>query len=750
MAEVFVQHRIPLRVLLVILLLGLSILTVRSVEARTLNQSQGTTQHVVATGDTLSSIAARYGTTVDAIMALNGLSNANLINVGQVLRIPSTTTAGGGSQCAYTHVVRAGEGLYGISARYDVSVSAIANANGITNINILQIGQRLCIPHETSSTTPVSTPVTTAPVATQTQTYTVKAGDNLFRIGLAFGVTVDALKQANGITDVTALRVGQVLIIPSGGTLPSPTPVPAATPPPAPAPTPITAPAVPTNAYTASYYNNLTLQGTPVLTQAVVAPLNQNWGLGSPGTGVNADGFSVRFQGDFTFEAGTYRFTAIVDDGIRLFVDNQMVKSAWHDQSATTYFADVSLAAGTHRISVDYFDRTERALISLRWEKLDVTAPVPPAATPPPAVVTPAPTVEPRPTAQQAAATLDFAYGIQAHALGSRHARPVLQHVNDLGFTWLKQQVRWEHMEPSQGNYKWDELDDLVDRARRSNVNLLFSVVAAPAWAREAGAVEHGPPVDNRTFATYVGALATRYCNSSLKAIEVWNEQNLHYEWGNHPLIASNYVALLRDASVAIKAACPTMFVISGALTPAADNGTIAVDDFTYLRQMLAAGMAQYVDGVGAHPSGYNVPPHVQTNEEACQTIRRTGNSFNGACDTPHHSWSFRMTMEGYRRITVEAGAGHLPIVPTEFGWAAGGSYHHAYGYANDNSYQEQADWTVEAYRMMSNWSWAGPAFLWNLNFRVVGDRTEQAQWGIVNNDWTPLPAYTALKAIPK
>lgn len=89
-------------------------------------------------------------------------------------------------------------------------------------------------------------------------------------------------------------------------------------------------------------------------------------------------------------------------------------------------------------------------------------------------------------------------------------------------------------------------------------------------------------------------------------------------------------------------------------------------------------------------------------------------------------------------------------IWPTEFGWAAGGAFHPAYAYANDNSFEEQAQWTVEAYTMMREWGWVGPAFLWNLNFRVVADGTEKAQWGIVANDWTPLPVYHALKNMPK
>lgn len=744
------------RVCLLLLVLGLAVALVPS---QTLH-AQGQNQHVVRTGDTLFSIAARYDTTVDAIVTLNGLSGETYIYVGQVLRLPgasggtATGGAAGGAGCSATHVVKAGENLLAIALWYEVSMDAIVSANGITNANQISIGQQLCIPSGTAGVVQPPAPAPTPAGPSQATTHTVVAGENLYRISLKYGVSTGLLMSANGITDPTTLSIGQVLVIPGADTTATqptaaqPTPTPAAQPPAAPPPATTR---VGTNAFQASYWNNSDLSGTPVLSQTVTAPLALNWGQGSPGPGVAVDGFSAKFEGDFTFAGDTYRFTSVVDDGMRLYVDDVLVKDAWIDQAASTYFADITLAQGTHRVRLEYYDRSQNAQVSLRWERRSqAQAPTQaqaPAPTPSP---TPVPTQAPTSVAQPAA-TLDFAYGIQAHALDVHNSRPVLRAVNDLGFTWLKQQVRWEDMEPSRGNRQWDQLDDLVDRAGRANVNVLFSVVAAPDWAREPGADLNvaGPPLHDQDFANYLGALASRYCNTSVKALEVWNEQNLHYEWGNLAISADDYMAMLRAANTAIRAACPGMFIISGAPTPTGNNGVIAVDDLTYMESMLAAGMANYVDGIGAHPSGYNLPPNVVW-QDGCATIRVTGNTFNGACDNPHHSWSFRSTMEGYRALAVKYGAANKKIVPTEFGWAAGGKYHPSYAYADDNSYREQADWTVQAYRMMKNWGWVGPAILWNLNFRVVADRTERAQWGIVRSDWSPLPAYDALKVEPK
>jgi uncharacterized protein YraI len=358
----------------------------------------------------------------------------------------------------------------------------------------------------------------------------------------------------------------------------------------------------------------------------------------------------------------------------------------------------------------------------------------------------PAPVAAPAPTGGG-----NFGYGVQAHMVHNDQAGKVMQMTTGMGFNWVKQQIEWRVFEANPGQIDWGSMEGIVNAANGSRVNLLFSVVNAPDWAREPGFDRSvgGPPQDPQTFANFLGAVAGRYCGSSVKAIEVWNEQNLHYEWGNKPLNAGEYVALLRPSYAAIKAACPSMMVISGALTPAGNNGNYAIDDMQYLEAMFQAGLNNYADGIGAHPSGYNVPPSA-TWENACEAIQRNGNSFNGACDSPHHSWSFRSTMEGYRNLAVKYGAGNKLIWPTEFGWAAGGAFDPRYAYANDNSYEEQAAWTVEAYQMMRGWGWAGPAILWNLNFRVVANGTEKAQWGIVDPNWGPLPVYNALRDMPK
>ena len=375
-------------------------------------------------------------------------------------------------------------------------------------------------------------------------------------------------------------------------------------------------------------------------------------------------------------------------------------------------------------------------------------------------VISIAPDPVPPPAASPStAASALWGYGVQAHMLDGGISQAILS-TKQLGFNWIKQQVQWKIFEPQAGNVSFEKLDWIRAEAdEQKGVSILLSVLAAPDWAREPGfdANVVGPPRDNATFARFVGSLATRYCNSSVRAIEVWNEQNLHYEWGNKPISAAEYVQLLKEASAAIRAACPSMLVVSGAPTPAGTNRrpdgfVLAIDDLEYLKQMIQLGMLNYVDAVGAHPSGYNVPPHA-TVRDYCSIIPGTGMAnFDAGCNrnSPHRSFSFRSTMEEYR-AAVEAVNPNIPIWPTEFGWAvASPPGHENYGYALDNTYQEQAAWTVQAYQWMKQQGWVAAPILWNLNFRVIAQGTEREQWGIVNSDWSPLPVYNSLKAMTK
>jgi len=116
----------------------------------------------------------------------------------------------------------------------------------------------------------------------------------------------------------------------------------------------------------AAYWNNMTLSGSPAL-QRADSNLDFNWGGGSPGPGIPADGFSARWARYLDLQAGTYRFSATSDDGMRVYVDNELIINDWSDHSARTVSADRYLSSGHHLVVVEYYEKTVDAVARLTW-----------------------------------------------------------------------------------------------------------------------------------------------------------------------------------------------------------------------------------------------------------------------------------------------------------------------------------------------------------------------------------------------
>ena len=119
----------------------------------------------------------------------------------------------------------------------------------------------------------------------------------------------------------------------------------------------------------AEYFANPDLAGGPALTRYETS-LNQNWGSGSPGAEIPADGFSARFTQDIYFDNGTYRFTSRSDDGLRVWINDVLVIDRWADQAAVWHTTDHFIPGGVNRVRVEYYERWGTALLQMGWEPL--------------------------------------------------------------------------------------------------------------------------------------------------------------------------------------------------------------------------------------------------------------------------------------------------------------------------------------------------------------------------------------------
>ncbi len=162
--------------------------------------------YTIAAGDTLFSLAARFNTTVQAILRANPGLDPNRLFIGEQICIPSPQPP----VCpGTTYTVMAGDTLFSIARRFNTTVDAILRANPGLDPNRLFIGQQICIP-------------TPQPPVCPGFIYTIVLGDTLFTLATRFNTTVQAILQANPGLDPNMLFVGQRICIP----VPQPPPCP--------------------------------------------------------------------------------------------------------------------------------------------------------------------------------------------------------------------------------------------------------------------------------------------------------------------------------------------------------------------------------------------------------------------------------------------------------------------------------------------------------------------------------------------
>ena len=363
----------------------------------------------------------------------------------------------------------------------------------------------------------------------------------------------------------------------------------------------------------------------------------------------------------------------------------------------------------------------------------DATTPsAPPSGAPPAPGGTPAP-------GPVAGSTQGLQYGFAAE-LVSVPAAPAVNATKAAGFGWIKQQIRWDGLQPSPSTQPgWGNLDASVNAANAAGLKVLFSVVAAPSWAAVPGGHFPAHPSD---LANFMSGMAAHF-KGRVQAYEVWNEVNFAVEVGAGQINPGQYVETLKVVYPAVKAADPAAIIVSGAPTPTGVNDpNIAIPDFTYLQQMYAyqnGVVKSYFDALGAHNEPYgNQPEETVANHTA--PAYSTDPSF------------FFRTVENYRNLMVQNGDGNKGIWETEIGYDSNPLAPASYAYAQSITEQQQADWTVRLFKYAkANYPWMGTMFIWNLNYQaVVGQTDEKWGFGYLRGDYSPRPAYTALATMPK
>lgn len=125
---------------------------------------------------------------------------------------------------------------------------------------------------------------------------------------------------------------------------------------------------VPTGKFIGEYYSDRDLK-TFVYSEET-DQIKFGWGNGSPSESIGANNFSVRWRGNFFFEEGVYEFSVRADDGIKVYIDNNLILNRWVHQLAVSQKVKTNILQGAHQVKVEYFESSGGASISVVWEKI--------------------------------------------------------------------------------------------------------------------------------------------------------------------------------------------------------------------------------------------------------------------------------------------------------------------------------------------------------------------------------------------
>ncbi|WP_177891088.1 malectin domain-containing carbohydrate-binding protein [Vallicoccus soli] len=320
------------------------------------------------------------------------------------------------------------------------------------------------------------------------------------------------------------------------------------------------------------------------------------------------------------------------------------------------------------------------------------------------------------------------ASGYGTYAFDAQRAA-VLDKLVEAGVRTVRIDVGWDGLQPTAtalpdpANWYVKLLDGCVAGARARGLEVLLTLDRSPAWARPTAYASTARvlPADPARIRPVAGWLAARYA-TSVSAIEVWNEPNL--KDFVQVVDPAKYVAVLKAAHGAIKAAAPGMQVVfSGADRVAVRPGAAPVDDFYSLAY--AAGAKGAFDVMGVH------------------TYQGASNEAPDAPDIG--TWRI-LHMPALLDLMRANGDGAKPVWVTEFGWSVHPNAAGAPSWALGVTEQQQADYTVRAFDIFARWPQVQRAFVYAERQKQTGD-AHQDGYGILRRDLTPRPLFTALVA---
>jgi len=272
----------------------------------------------------------------------------------------------------------------------------------------------------------------------------------------------------------------------------------------------------------------------------------------------------------------------------------------------------------------------------------------------------------------------------------------VLVGLSQRGITWVRFTLPWDEIEPVRGQFDWDPWDEVMASfARWPALRPVVVLDRSPAWAR--GESDAGnpsaPPHERSDYGAYVAAIAGRY-GRQLTYYQVWHEPNISPHWGSQPADPADYLGLLREAAVGLRAVDADAQIIAAALAPTTEEGGANLSDLTFLDQLYALGGRAWFDFPAIQPYGFSGRP----DEPADAAKLNFGRAYEA------------------RQVMLRHGDAGTSLWATAFGWDASAGLASASRWGGVTS-GEQTAYTQAAFaKAAQEWPWLGP-MLWTPYF---------------------------------
>jgi hypothetical protein len=285
-------------------------------------------------------------------------------------------------------------------------------------------------------------------------------------------------------------------------------------------------------------------------------------------------------------------------------------------------------------------------------------------------------------------------------------SRKTLQMAREAGILWAKQQFAWEEIqaraprpgEDPEKTFSWEKSDKVVALFEEYGLEVIARLDRPPEWTKSSGLGFQGPPDDLSYYGDFVHAFVDRY-KGRVHYVQIWNEPNLWYEWGNRTPNPQEYTELLRLAYLRAREADPNVYVLSAPLALTTEQSDRAMAETVFLEGMYRHGARLYFDILSANAFGFGWPPEDPANADKLNFAR----------------------VLAQRDVMVRNGDANKAMWFNEFGWNASPDGFPPEWYVWQRvSEPNQAQYAVRAIQLArGDWNWVGALNLWY--FRQVG-----------------------------